>query len=153
MSKSRIVTVAVVLLAAAILAVNAAQTGTTSNTARTVKVKLNYTGAGTVDEQHRIFVFIFDSPNIGPSGSMPTGILTTGAKDGSVVFEGLSYSPAYLAAVFDKTGTYDGQSGPPPSGCPAAIYSKEPGVAAPIEIAEGGTAEVGFTFDDSFLMP
>ena len=30
---------------------------------RTLKVKLNYSGPGTVDEKHRIFVFVFDSPD------------------------------------------------------------------------------------------
>jgi hypothetical protein len=29
---------------------------------RTLKVKLNYTGSGTVDEKHKIIVFVFDTP-------------------------------------------------------------------------------------------
>ena len=30
---------------------------------RTLKVKLNYSGPGTVDEKHKIFVFVFDTPD------------------------------------------------------------------------------------------
>src|ERR1017187_8142118 len=30
---------------------------------RTLKVKLKYTGPGTVDEKHKIFVFVFDTPD------------------------------------------------------------------------------------------
>jgi hypothetical protein len=31
-------------------------------TSRTLKVKLHYTGSGTIDEKHKILVFLFDSP-------------------------------------------------------------------------------------------
>ena len=38
--------------------------------AGTVKVTLNYKGKGTVDGSHRVWVWLFTSPDIGPN-SMP----------------------------------------------------------------------------------
>ena len=120
---------------------------------RTLKLKLNYTGSGTVDEKHKIIIFLFDSPDFTSGGVMPIGSKTASAKDETATITDITVSPIYVATVFDPSGEYDGQSGPPPSGASMGLYSKEPGKPAAIEIAEGKTVEVELPFDDSIKMP
>jgi hypothetical protein len=122
-------------------------------TPKTLKIKLNYTGAGTVDEKHQIIVFLFDTPDFAQGGVMPIGSQLTAAKDGTVTFPDLTVSPVYAAACYDPTGGYDGVSGPPPTGSSMGIYSKEPGAPGPIALEEGKPTEVVLTFDDSFKLP
>jgi hypothetical protein len=120
---------------------------------RTLKVKMNYTGAGKVDEKHRIFVFVFDSPAFMQGMAMPVGSGAATAKDGTVTVPNISASPVYVVAAFDPTGNYDGQSGPPPSGSPMGMYAKTPGAPEPVAIDPGKTVEITLAFDDSFKMP
>ena len=120
---------------------------------RTLKVKVNYTGSGTVDDKHKIQVFIFDSPDFASGNGMPTGMQMTAAKDGTVTFADVAGSPVYIATVYDPTGGYDGQSGPPPSGSSLGMYTKEPPKPAPVDIEAGKTVEIEVAFDDSAKMP
>jgi hypothetical protein len=129
------------------------QIGNAQDKTRTLKVNLHYTGSGTVDDKHKICVFLFDSPDFAQGNAMPVGMQMTASKDGNVTFADVSKSPAYIAAVYDPTGAYDGQSGPPPSGSSLGMYTKEPPAPGPIEIAEGKTVEVDVTFDDTAKMP
>ncbi len=119
---------------------------------RTLKVKLNYTGAGTVDDKHKILVFIFDSPDFMQGNAMPVGTQQAASKNTSVTFTDLASSPVYAVSVFDPTGQYEGMS-PPPSGSSMGMYSKTPGTPEPIKIEPGETAEVELTFDDTAKMP
>ncbi|MGA3043894.1 MAG: hypothetical protein ABSF54_24230, partial [Bryobacteraceae bacterium] len=75
------------------------------------------------------------------------------AKDGTVTFSEIAASPVYAAAIYDPTGGYDGQSGPPPSGSSAGLYTKEPPKPAPIAIDAGKTADIVLPFDDTIKMP
>ncbi len=119
---------------------------------RILKVTVKYTGAGAVDDTHKLYLFVFDTPDI-QSGPMPIGASSTNKNESVVSIENLSVSPVYVAAVFDSNGTYDGMSAPP-SGSPAAMYMKEqPGIATAIKIEPGQTGEIEFVFDDSFRMP
>jgi hypothetical protein len=120
---------------------------------RTLKARIKYTGAGTVDEKHRIFLFVFDGPNFAQGGSIPIGFGSTTAKDGTVTVSGLSVSPVYVAVAFDASGKYDGVSGPPPSGTPMGFYANATGAPEPVKIEPGKTAEITVAFDDSFKMP
>jgi hypothetical protein len=120
---------------------------------RTLKVKVNYTGSGTVDDKHKIQVFLFDSPDFMQGNAMPAGMQMTAAKDGTVTFSEIAASPVYAAAIYDPTGGYDGQSGPPPSGSSAGLYTKEPPKPAPIAIDAGKTADIVLPFDDTIKMP
>ena len=120
---------------------------------RTLKIKLNYTGAGTVDAKHRIAVFLFDTPDFMAGNVMFIAKDTASAKDAVVTFSGLTASPIYAAAAFDPAGDYDGESGPPPQGSSVGIYSKTPGTPAPIEIEPGKTVQVELAFDDTIKMP
>jgi hypothetical protein len=119
---------------------------------RTLKVKMNYTGAGTVDEKHKIFLFVFDSPNFTQGGVMPIGGGATAAKDGAVTVSNLSASPVYAVAAFDPTGKYDGMSAPP-SGTAMGMFMDASGAPAPVKIDPGKTVEITLAFDDSFKMP
>ncbi len=120
---------------------------------RTLKVKLHYTGAGTVDDKHKIFVFLFDSPDFVQGNVMPVGAQNAAAKDETVTFSGIEKSPVYVVAAYDPTGGYDGQSGPPPSGSSLGLYTKEPPAPGPIAIDEGKTVQVDLPFDDTAKMP
>src|SRR5262245_45193366 len=85
-----------------------------------LKVTVTYKGAGTVDASHELYLWIFDTPNIG-ADSVPiaTEVITT--NGGAASFSGLP-KEVYLAAAFDEKGDYDGTSGPPPTGTPITIY-------------------------------
>ncbi len=120
---------------------------------RTLKIKLNYKGTGTVDSKHQIIIFLFDSPDFVQGGVMPIGSQSAQTKDAMVAFPDLTSSPVYAVAVFDPTGEYDGQSGPPPSGSSMGMYSKTPGTPEPIKIEPGKTVEVELAFDDTAKMP
>src|ERR1700729_2023499 len=83
---------------------------------RTLKVKLHYTGSGTIDEKHKILLFLFDSPAFMQGEAMPFAMKSATSKNETVTFSDVVKSPVYVTAVYDPAGSYDGQSGPPPSG-------------------------------------
>jgi hypothetical protein len=120
---------------------------------RTLKVKLNYTGSGKVDGAHKIFIFLFDSPDFAQGGVMPIANQAARAKDETATFSNLSSATVYVVAAFDPSGGYDGMSGPPPPGSSMGIYSKGEGKPAPVTIEAGKTAQIEVTFDDSAKMP
>jgi len=136
---------------------------------RTLKVKLNYTGAGVVDEKHQIYVLLFDANpytalSLIDATSQPTPptpapgvahILTrqgTAAKDGIVSFRELRVSPVFAAAFFDKDGTSNGQL-EGASKVPMGVYGKLPDKLEPIKVEPGKTTQVALTFDDSTTTP
>src|SRR5882757_1951811 len=47
---------------------------------RGLQVKVHYKGSGTVDEKHKILVFLFDSPEFGHSHVMPFAVMSTNSK-------------------------------------------------------------------------
>jgi hypothetical protein len=119
---------------------------------RTLEVKLNYSGAGKVDQNHKIFVFLFDSPDFMQGNAMPIGNQSATAKDQTVTFSGLSAVTIYAVAAFDPKGEYDGMSGPPPAGASLGMYSKDPGMPAPVNLEAGKTAHIDLAFDDTAKM-
>lgn len=119
----------------------------------TLKVKLDYTGAGKVDDKHHIVLFLFDAPNFSEGGVMPIASLQAAAKDETVTFTGLTANPVYIVVAYDPTGAYDGQSGPPPSGSSVSMYTKNPPAADPVKLDPAKPTEVTMTFNDSFKMP
>lgn len=113
-----------------------------------VKVTVNYTGRGTVDAGHRVWVWLFDTPDIGP-GSMPIAELSV-AKNGDVATFEVSGDRVYIAVAYDEKGGMEGQA-PPPSGSPIGIYASSTG--APEGVTPGAKGAVTLTFDDSQRMP
>ena len=114
-----------------------------------LKVTVDYKGTGDVDATHEVFVWIFDTPNIG-ADSVPIANDVITANGASVNFSGLP-KEVYIAAAYDEKGDYDGTSGPPPSGTPITIYG-DMGVAKAIPTG-GADATVSVTFDATVRMP
>jgi hypothetical protein len=147
-----------VLLSVAFLlfSINAMQLGRAQekpSAGGSVQVKLNYAGSGRVDEKHKIWVFLFDSPDFVRGGAAPFASKVTASKDGTVTFTDVAKSTVYVSSVYDPSGQYDGQSGPPPSGSSLGLYSKTPGQPAPATIEGGKTVSVDVAFDDTVKMP
>jgi hypothetical protein len=115
----------------------------------TLQVQIHYTGSGTVDENHKIFVALWDSPDFPAGGGPPVAVLSTTSKDGTVTFSDVQKSPAYASTAYDPTGQWDGQSGPPPTGTSLGMYSKAPPTPDPITLTPGKVAKVTITFDDT----
>lgn len=116
--------------------------------AGTVTVSVNYKGKGTVDTRHRVWVWLFTSPDIGP-GSMPIAEVSIDANGALATFDGIDAERVWIAAAFDESGTMSGNA-PPPSGSPVGIYAGTDG--APKSVVPGESAVV-LTFDDSTRMP
>lgn len=116
---------------------------------RTLQVQIHYTGSGTVDKDHKIFVALWDSPDFTDGNSPPAAVQSTSSKDGIVTFSDIPTSPVFTSTAYDPTGQWDAQSGPPPTGSSLGMYSKAPPKPDPIAIAPGKTAKVEITFDDS----
>jgi hypothetical protein len=115
-----------------------------------LSVVLNYTGSGAVDQNHRIWIWLFDTPNISTeSEPIATGVVSS--NGGAYKFIGLP-KDVYIAAAYDEKGGYDGTSGPPPSGTPYTIYGGGSGAATAVPTG-GDTASVAVSFDDALRIP
>jgi hypothetical protein len=119
---------------------------------RGLRVKVHYKGSGAVDEKHKILVFLFDSPEFGHSNVMAFAVMSTSSKDGTVTFNDVAKSPAYIGAVYEPSGSYAERQGPPPPGSSLGMYSKTPGQPAPVKVEAGKTINVELSFDDSVKM-
>lgn len=113
-----------------------------------LKVTIDYKGAGKVNADHKVWVWVFDNPAIDAS-STPIAADSLAENGGTLNFENLP-DQVYIAVAFDEKGGYDGTAGPPPSGTPVAIHG-QPGAAT--AITTGADATVTVTFDDSVRMP
>lgn len=136
---------------------------------RTLKVKLNYTGAGIVGEKHRIYVMLFDAnpmtaatlvdtisqptpPTPAPGVSHILARESAAAKNATITFHQVAVSPVYALAFFDKNGTYNGHPDSS-SGSPMGVHGSLPDELEPIPIDEGKTVELTLAFDDSKTTP
>ena len=121
-----------------------------ANADKTIEVEINYTGTGTVNASHKIYVALWDSTdfNSGP----PAAVKSLDSKKGTVTFSDVQRVPAYVTTAYDPTGAWDAQS-PPPSGSSLGMYSKNPPNPEPIDVTPGKTAKVAITFDDSAKVP
>ena len=144
------------IVVAALLA-SLAQPGATLNAAPlathvaagTVKVTIHYKGKGKVDASHKLWVWLFDTPNIGP-GSMPIAQVAIDKNDLDAVFDGVAVEKVWVAVAFDESGTMAGDA-PPPTGTPIGILlGKESG---PMAVVSGSKDAAVLTFDDSQRMP
>ena len=117
---------------------------------RTILVDVNYTGSGTVDATHKIYVALWDSTDL--QNARPVAVQALSTKKGTVTFADVQTVPAYVSTAFDPTGAWDAKSAPP-SGSSLGMYSKHPPTPGPIDVAPGKTARVTVTFDDSVKVP
>jgi hypothetical protein len=123
-----------------------------SNTSSKVQVNATYTGAGTVDEKHKVYVVLWDTADfVKGEGSAPVAIESISSKSGTVTFDGVKKTPAYVSAVYDSSGQWNAQS-TPPDGASLGLYSKGPGAPEPVNLQSGKTAKIDLAFDDSVKM-
>ena len=120
-----------------------------TNAAGAVKITVTYKGKGTVDSSHKLWVYLFDSPNIG-AGSMPIGQLALEKNGTDAVFDSVAGDKVYVAVAFDESGAMMGD-GPPPTGSPIGILMGPDGT--PNGIPPGAKAPVALNFDDTIRMP
>ena len=113
-----------------------------------VKVTVKYTGEGTVDTGHRLWVWLFDTPEIGP-GAIPIAEMSIEKNGGTATFTNLAAGKVWVGIAYDVAGGFAG-AGPPPTGSPVTIYT-EKGVPTPV--TPGPDASVTVTFDDAQKMP
>jgi hypothetical protein len=137
------------VLAAAASARSALGAVALAKAAGAVKVTLNYNGKGTVDGSHRVWVWLFTSPDLGPN-SMPIAELSVDSNGGVATFEAVSAERVWIAAAFDEQGVMSGNA-PPPSGAPLGMYVGSDGV--PKSVVPGDAATAVLTFNDSTRMP
>lgn len=116
-----------------------------------LEVQAKYTGSGPVDEKHKIYVALWDSPDFVNGAAMPLMMKSSSSKDGLVVFNDLRTSPAYVSSVYDASGEWDAQSAPP-EGSSLGLYAKTPGKPEPIDLTPGKTKTIQLSFDDSVKM-
>lgn len=116
--------------------------------AAAVKVTVHYKGKGDVDSTHKIWVWLFDTPNIG-AGSMPLDQLALDKNGAVAEFANVSAGQVWIAVAFDQQGVMTGQE-PPPSGSPIAIHGA---MGAPAAVTPGDKAAVTITFDETMRMP
>ncbi len=121
-----------------------------SKTGRTLEVRVNYSGSGTVDEKHKIYVAVWDSPAFVEASSpvTPLEARPVSSKDGTVVFTGISKSPVYVSAAYDPSGQWEAQS-TPPAGSSLGLYHNSEGKPEPVPIEPGKKASIELSFDDS----
>lgn len=148
MTKNAIALGAVLLLTLGALPQQAQEKG------GTVRVQINYTGTGTVDQGHKIFVALWDSPDFAEPNAnvMPVAVKYVASKNGIVSFLDVQKTPAYVSAAYDPTGSWDGKSGPPPKGTSLGMYSQAPPKPEAIDVAPGKSTKVTITLDDSQKM-
>jgi hypothetical protein len=109
-------------------------------------VTVTYTGKGVVDASHQILLFLFTDPNI--QTSQPIAGPQIATKNGaSVTFKNVTAKSVYVAAVYNEKGTYSGTGGPPPTGTPIGMYSKD--AKAPTAVTPGAKVPIKLSFSDA----
>lgn len=116
-----------------------------------VSVTVQYKGKGTVDSSHRIWVWLFDSPDIGP-GSLPIDEQSIDKNGGTATFNSVSAKQVYIAVAYDEGGGFMGQA-PPPSGSPVALYGQNGPDDAPEPVTPGAKGKITVTLTDAQRMP
>jgi hypothetical protein len=118
----------------------------------TLQVHVSYSGAGAVDQSHKIYVALWDSPDfVKPSGggSRPFAVASLSSKTGTVNFEDVEKNPVYVSMAYDPSGNWKGDT-EPPIGTVLGLYSKEPGTPAPVQLESGKVTKITAKLDDSF---
>lgn len=141
--------IAPTLIACATMVLAAGHPATGAIAAESLKVTVKYTGKGDVDKTHRLWVWLFDSPDIGP-GAIPVAEVSLEENGSAATFNGLTAQKVWIAVAYDEKGGFGG-SAPPPSGSPVMLYGAESGAPAPV--TPGEAVEVAISFDDSQRMP
>lgn len=140
--------VTIALLACAALFAPTTSASRATDAAENLKVTVKYTGKGEVDASHKLWVWLFDTPDIGP-GAIPIAEQSLDKNDTTAAFSDVTAKTVWIAVAYDEKGGFTG-SAPPPSGSPVALYTE---AGAPTGVTPGEKGEVAVTFDDSSRMP
>lgn len=147
--RNSIRTLAVMVIGSVVLFTADAAAQTPATKADGVEVTVKYTGKGEVNSNHRLWVWLFDTPEIGP-GSMPIAEESV-AKNGSVVsFPDVAAKQVWIAVAYDEKGGFMGQA-PPPAGSPVAMHM-DVSTGNMLAVVPGPQGAVTITFDDQFRM-
>jgi uncharacterized protein (DUF2141 family) len=76
--------------------------GDTSVPPGPVTVTINYNGANIIDEQHKVFIYIYDSKDITNSNKLFEGFITSNGQ--SYTFEEIQQPTVFVFAFLDKDG-------------------------------------------------
>jgi hypothetical protein len=115
-------------------------------------ISVEYTGKGAVDEDHRLWIWVFDNPDSSTwPDSTPLAVAMLTENGATHKFTGLP-KQVYFGTAYDEAGGYDGTAGPPPAGTPISVYGMADGGVAQAVGTGGDDAAVKATFDDSFRM-
>jgi hypothetical protein len=115
-----------------------------------VSVTVKYTGKGTVDATRQLWVWLFDTPEIGP-GSIPIAEQSIQKNGGTATFSSVSAKQVYVAVAYDEAGGFLG-SAPPPPGSPIALYGSTAPDSPPSPITPGPKGAVTIAFNDAQRM-
>ena len=115
-----------------------------------VNVTVKYNGKGTVDANHRLWVWLFTSPDIG-SQSIPIAEMSIEKNGGTASFPSVAATEVYIAVAYDEAGGFGG-SAPPPPGSPIAMYGVKTSDTPPQAVTPGPKGAVTITFDDAQRM-
>jgi hypothetical protein len=137
------------LLAAVLTQPSAGATPFDATVAGEVKVTVKYTGKGSVDGSHQLWIWLFDTPDIGP-GAIPIAEMSLAKNGTTATFPDVAPEKVWIAVAYDEQGGFGG-SAPPPTGSPVMIYGMESG--SPTPVSPGPKGEATVTFDDSQRMP
>jgi hypothetical protein len=115
-----------------------------------LQVHVKYTGSGTVDQAHKIYVALWDSPDfVKPSSNLePFAVAPLTSKSGTVNYQDVAHNPVYVSMAYDPTGKWDAQE-EPPTGTSLGLYATTPGIPAPVQLEPGKTTKISATLDDS----
>lgn len=116
-----------------------------------VSVTVKYGGKGMVDPEHKIWVWLFDSPEIGP-GSIPIDERSIDKNGGTATFSNVSTPEVYIAVAYDEKGGFAGQA-PPPSGSPIAMWGMKAATDKPQPVTPGPKGAVSIALSDLQRMP
>ena len=124
-----------------------------TKTGGTLQVRVAYTGSGPVDDNHKIYVVLWDSATFVQEGSRltPIQVMPIASKNAAAVFN-VSVTPVYVSAVYDPTGQWMAEY-VPPAGASLGLHSKSLGKPEPVTVNSGKVASVEMSFDDSTKAP
>ena len=116
-------------------------------------VSVDYTGKGTVDKDHHLWIWAFDNPDSSTWADTTPLAVGTLTENGATTSSPALPKQVYLAAAYDEKGGYDGTSGAPPLAHQSPSMAQTAGGPAGAVPTGGDDATLKFTFDDSFRMP
>jgi hypothetical protein len=114
-----------------------------------LEVTVEYTGAGEVSETHRLWIWVFDTPDFATGAAMPVAERWLSDNGGMATFEDVGERPVWIAVAFDADGGFAGNA-PPRRGWPVSTHVVN-GAPAPVTPGDAGRARI--VFDDSMRMP